>query len=152
MLKKGKRKRPLDPNTTDTLIGEGSSFEGNINSDASIRIEGEITGDIKCKGDVTVGDQGIANSSIAARNVIIAGKVRGNIVTSDKLTITATGQLHGNVTSSKLVIDDGGIFMGKSQMGVSEGEQKEQASETINQQQQQSTTFNRGYTDSASNM
>lgn len=151
-MRKNKRKRKIDPNTTDTLIGEGSIFEGNINSEASIRIEGQITGDIKCKGDVTVGDNGVANSSISARNVIIAGKVRGNIVTSDKLTITSTGQLYGNVTSSKLVIDDGGIFMGKSQMGGSEAEQQkdQMSSDTISQQS--SSSFNRNYSDSAANM
>src|SRR5690554_5597053 len=116
---KGKKKPKIDPNSTDTLIGEGTVFEGNIKSEASIRVEGNITGDIECKGDVTIGDNGNAKSGISARNVIIAGIVHGNIKTTEKLTITKTGKLYGNTTSKTLIIDDGGIFMGNSKMGTS---------------------------------
>lgn len=114
-----KKAKSIDPNSTDTLLGEGTQFEGNLNSEASIRIEGGIVGDIDCKGDVTIGDNGNAQSSITARNVIIAGKVKGNVNAVEKLTITPTGQLHGNAISKKLIIDDGGIFMGNSQMHTS---------------------------------
>lgn len=106
----------LDPDTTDTLVGEGSSFEGNIKSDASIRIEGQVTGDIECKGDVTIGEKGRVKSNIAARNVIIAGTVTGDIQTQSKLTITSTGKLYGNITVASLSIEQGSIFEGSSRM------------------------------------
>lgn len=106
----------LDPDTTDTLVGEGSSFEGNIKSDASIRIEGQVTGDIECKGDVTIGEKGRVKSNIAARNVIIAGTVTGDIQTKSKLTITSTGKLYGNITVASLSIEEGSIFEGSSRM------------------------------------
>src|SRR5690554_1819312 len=126
---KGKKKPKINPDTTDTLIGEGTVFDGNINSEASIRIEGTVTGDIVCKGDVTIGDAGNAKSSISARSVVIAGMVRGNVTTTDKLTITASGQLHGNTTSKTLIIDDGGVFMGSSKMGVTTSKDEEPAKE-----------------------
>ena len=66
MLKKKKRTK-IDPNSTDTLLGEGTIFEGNIKSEASICIEGSITGDIECKGDVTINENGNANSSITTQ-------------------------------------------------------------------------------------
>lgn len=133
-----KKAKSIDPNSTDTLLGEGTQFEGNLNSEASIRVEGAIVGDIECKGDVTIGDNGSAQSTITARNVIIAGKVKGNINAAEKLTITSTGQLHGNATSKKLIIDDGGIFMGNSQMLSSTASSSSSASNTGNLNQMQS--------------
>lgn len=107
----------LDPNTTDTLIGEGSVFEGNIRSDAGVRIEGQITGDIDCEGDVTVGEKGVVHSNIHARNVIIAGTVHGNVHTKNKLSITSKGKLYGNMVATSLSIEEGSIFEGTSKMG-----------------------------------
>lgn len=114
----GKKKKKLNPNTTDTLIGEGSVFEGRINSEASLRVEGQITGDIDCLGDVTVGEGGIARSNITARHVTIAGEVHGNVTTNGVLTITATGKLYGNVNVQSLIIAEGGVFEGQSRMNA----------------------------------
>jgi cytoskeletal protein CcmA (bactofilin family) len=110
------KKKQLNPNITDTLIGEGSQFEGRIKSEASIRIEGAVTGDMECSGDVTIGEQGVVRSNIIARNIIIAGSVHGNIMTKGILKITATGKLYGNTTAASLMIDEGGIFQGTSKM------------------------------------
>lgn len=111
-----KKKAKINPSTTDTLIGEGSVFEGKIKSEASIRIEGALYGDIECAGDVTIGENGSVRSNIAARNVILAGSVQGNVTAKEKVLITATGQLVGNSSSKALVIEEGGTFQGQSKM------------------------------------
>jgi cytoskeletal protein CcmA (bactofilin family) len=136
MFKKSKK---INPNTTDTLIGAGTTFEGKIKSEASLRIEGQITGDIDCIGDVILGEQGIARSNITARNITIAGIVHGNIQSKAQLTITATGQLLGNVSTHALIIAEGGIFQGQSRMQQEAGKpeiekEKESASAAYNNQ------------------
>jgi len=112
MFKKGR----VDVGETDTLIGEGSVFEGNIKSQASLRIEGRMIGDIECGGDVTIGENGKAQSNIAARNVVVAGVVQGDITTRGTLTLTATGRLYGNLSAHSLVIAEGAVFQGASKM------------------------------------
>ncbi|WP_199624456.1 bactofilin family protein [Paenibacillus alkalitolerans] len=119
---KGKR---IDVSATDTLIGEGSVFEGKVKSEASIRIEGRLIGDIECEGDVTIGEAGNAKSNITARNVVIAGVVHGSVTTKGTLTITATGQLYGNTTAQTLVIAEGAVFQGTSKMEGKQGAGKE---------------------------
>lgn len=111
-----KTKNLMNPNTTDTLIGEGTSFEGRIKSEASIRIEGGITGDIDCAGDVIIGEHGVVKSNISARDVVLAGSVHGNITTKGKLTITSTGALNGNISAASFIIEEGGVFQGSSKM------------------------------------
>jgi cytoskeletal protein CcmA (bactofilin family) len=110
------KKKKINVNDTDTLIGEGSLFEGKINSDASIRVEGQMIGDIECKGDLTVGEKGQLKSNINARNVTIAGSLYGNVNTNGCLTIMETGQLHGNVVCKTIVIAEGGVFQGINKM------------------------------------
>lgn len=107
----------LDPNSTDTLIGEGSTFEGKITSAAGVRIEGQVIGDIDCEGDVTIGEKGTVESNIiTARNVIIAGTVNGNVQARQKLSITSKGKLRGNISASSLSIEEGSVFEGTSRM------------------------------------
>lgn len=117
MLRSKGSKIKIDPNATDTLIGEGSIFEGKLKSSASVRIEGQMNGDIECSGDVTIGEKGNVNSDIiSARNITIAGQVNGNVQASNKLTITAKGKLYGNIAAASLSIEEGSIFEGTSRM------------------------------------
>jgi cytoskeletal protein CcmA (bactofilin family) len=111
-----KKKAKIDPNMTDTLIGEGTQFDGKIRSAAGIRIEGQLTGDIDCTGDVTIGETGVARSNIRARHIMLAGHVTGNVTAIGKLTIKATGNLNGNLSAQELSIEAGGVFQGSSKM------------------------------------
>lgn len=106
----------INPNTTDTLVGEGTVFEGKIKSEATIRVEGTIIGIIDCTGDVIIGEKGVVKSNISARDVIIAGQVHGDITTKGKIVIAATGQLYGNISTTSFTIYEGGMFHGLSKM------------------------------------
>lgn len=110
------KKQIISPDTTDTLIGKESVIEGKILSKASLRIEGKITGDIECSGDVSIGEKGLVHSNIKARNVFNAGSIHGSITTKGLLMITNTGKIYGNVSVGSLQIDEGAIFQGTSKM------------------------------------
>lgn len=108
----------MNPNTTDTLIGEGTVFEGNIKSSATIRIEGTITGIIECTGDVIIGEKGVVKCNISARDVVLAGQLHGDVTTNGKIVIAATGQLYGNIHTPSFTIHEGGLFHGASTMSA----------------------------------
>jgi cytoskeletal protein CcmA (bactofilin family) len=110
----------LNPDTTDTLVGEGSTFEGKIKSVASIRVDGHVIGDIESASLVTIGENGSAHSTIIARDLILAGKVFGNVEVKGTLTIRATGSLIGNLSAESLQIEAGGVFQGTSKMSLKE--------------------------------
>ncbi|MFB9278565.1 bactofilin family protein [Cohnella cellulosilytica] len=112
---------------TDTLIGAGTEFNGLMKSEADVRIEGAYQGDIESKGNIVIGESGVARSNLAAREVTIAGKVYGDVHTFGKLVITATGQLHGNAQSAVLLVQEGGILNGSSRMD--KGDKKPAGSE-----------------------
>ncbi|MFC5446917.1 bactofilin family protein [Paenibacillus aestuarii] len=116
--------KPINTKTTDTLIGESTICEGKVMSEASLRIEGQLNGDVECAGDITIGENAIVQSNIHARDVIIAGKVKGNVVTKGKLIVTSTGVLIGNIDVRSFIIQEGGIFQGSSTMSLSSSSER----------------------------
>lgn len=101
---------------TDTLIGQGTHIEGKMICEAGLRIEGEYSGDIDCMGDIIIGESGIARCNITAKDITVAGTVIGEINTKGRLTLTATGQITGNVIAHTLIIHDGGMINGTCRM------------------------------------
>ncbi|MCJ8014407.1 polymer-forming cytoskeletal protein [Paenibacillus sp. KQZ6P-2] len=109
---------------TDSLVGRGTEVEGALSCEANVRIEGTFNGIIESRACVTVGEHAVARSDIKAREVIIAGKVYGDVQAEDKLTITSTGQMYGDVlAATSLVITEGGILNGSSKMEPKKDEQ-----------------------------
>jgi len=108
-----KKRQPRSPfRSTDSLIGQGGNFEGKVHCDTNLRIEGSYSGEIHCSGTVTIGEQGTVHSSIFADEIVIAGKVYGNIAASRQIIMTGTGQLHGNIATGALSIMEGGLLNG----------------------------------------
>lgn len=101
---------------TDTLIGQGSLFEGKLECKSNLRIEGQVHGEIDCLGQVVIGKTGEVQSSIRGADVIVAGTVIGDISTPGRLTIADSGRVVGNVHVAKLVIIEGGALNGTSRM------------------------------------
>ncbi|MBD0379568.1 bactofilin family protein [Paenibacillus sedimenti] len=116
------KSKPINDKTTDTLIGESTICEGKIMSEASLRVEGQLHGDVECAGDITIGENAIVQSNIHARDVIIAGKVKGNVHTKGKLIVTSSGVLIGNIDVRSFIIQEGGIFQGSSSMNMAASE------------------------------
>ncbi|NOU94606.1 polymer-forming cytoskeletal protein [Paenibacillus sp. LMG 31456] len=103
---------------TDTLFGEKTLFEGNCTSEADMRIEGEVTGDLLTTGEVVIGEKGFVRSTVTARDVTIAGRMEGAVKADGIVRITATGRLIGTVQAGSLIIEKGALFQGTSQMAV----------------------------------
>ncbi|WP_188207402.1 bactofilin family protein [Alkalibacillus aidingensis] len=100
----------------DTVIGGATTFEGNLNSDASVRIDGVVTGSVTCKGDVVVGSDGKIEAEVHGRDLTVAGTINGDVHASGSLKIESTGVINGDISMRIFVIDEGGTFTGNSQM------------------------------------
>ena len=105
----------------DTVIGKDTEIKGTVSGSVTIRIDGRIEGEINVEGDVVVGETGKIVADISARNVTAAGEITGNINASGKLEIVEKGKVRGDIKVISLVISDGGIFDGKSEM-LTEGD------------------------------
>ncbi|MDQ0258092.1 cytoskeletal protein CcmA (bactofilin family) [Evansella vedderi] len=99
-----------------TVIGTDTTIEGTLHVNSSIRIDGKVLGEVKCSGDVTVGKDGHVEHQITARNLYIAGTVKGNVNVEEKIHIYESGYLEGKAQMRTIIIDENGQFRGESLM------------------------------------
>jgi cytoskeletal protein CcmA (bactofilin family) len=104
---------PVASGGDQATLGKGLIIKGDITGSESLFIDGKIEGSISLPGNrVTVGRNGQVASTITAREIVILGKVRGNIAASDRVDIRAEGALTGDVTAARISIEDGAFFKG----------------------------------------
>jgi cytoskeletal protein CcmA (bactofilin family) len=94
-------------------IGKGLFIKGEITGSESLYIDGKVEGAINLPGNrVTIGRNGQVGANITAREVVVLGKVRGNVSASDRVDIRAEGSLNGDVAAARISIEDGAFFKG----------------------------------------
>ncbi len=101
---------------SETIVGASVKLKGNLRSDGDVSIDGVVTGDLKTKGSVRVGESASVVANVKAQNITISGIVQGNIDVSDKLEITPTGRVIGDISANVLSIAPGASFSGKCLM------------------------------------
>lgn len=100
----------------ETIVGTSVKLKGNLRSDGDITVDGSVNGEIRTKGMVTIGPNAHVIASVRAKKVVIAGTVQGNIEAIERLTLTETGRVYGDIVANILSISAGAIFTGKSTM------------------------------------
>ena len=103
-------------------IGKGLLVKGEITGSESLYIDGKGEGSINLPGNrVTVGRNGQVAASIIAREIVVLGKIRGNVSASDRVDIRAEGSLSGDVAAARISIEDGAFFKGGIDIRKPEG-------------------------------
>jgi cytoskeletal protein CcmA (bactofilin family) len=119
MFEKGKSQTTTHTGShaTETIVGSSVKLKGNLRSDGPIKIYGVLTGEVKTKDAVIIGPEANIIASVKARNIKISGTVQGNVEATDRLEITETGRVLGDISANVLSISPGALFTGKCQMG-----------------------------------
>ncbi|MCU1304861.1 MAG: hypothetical protein JWQ87_5145 [Candidatus Sulfotelmatobacter sp.] len=110
--------RPATSSSTTTTadqatIGKSLVIKGEVTGSESLYIDGRVEGSISLSGNrVTVGRNGVVAANISAREIVVLGKVRGNITASDRVDIRSDGSLTGDVVAARISIEDGAYFKG----------------------------------------
>ena len=100
-----------------SYIGQSMKIKGDLSSEENITIEGQLNGTINASNSLTIGRDGNVSADITAKEVIILGKVKGNILGSEKVTILPGGRFNGNLNAEKLVVTEGAFLMGEINKG-----------------------------------
>lgn len=99
----------------DTVVGSNTSFEGNFVSSGNVRMDGQFAGSLEISGNILVGESADIHADINARNISIAGTVRGNI-TGNKVQLLRTGRIWGDISAAALTTEEGAFIDGKITM------------------------------------
>ncbi len=94
-------------------IGKSLVIKGEVTGSESLYIDGRVEGSINLSGNrVTVGRNGVVAANIQAREIVVLGKVRGNLNATDRVDIRNEGSLTGDVVAQRISIEDGAFFKG----------------------------------------
>src|SRR5215472_13813152 len=107
--------RPVATTATadQATIGKSLVIKGEVTGSESLYIDGRVEGSISLAGNrVTVGRNGVVAANISAREIVVLGKVRGNLTASDRVDIRSDGSLTGDVVAARISIEDGAFFKG----------------------------------------
>jgi cytoskeletal protein CcmA (bactofilin family) len=100
-------------NTEQATIGKSLVIKGEVTGSESLYIDGRVEGAINLPGNrVTVGRNGQVQANINAKEVVVLGKVKGNVTASDRVDIRNEGSLGGDVVCQRISIEDGAWFKG----------------------------------------
>jgi cytoskeletal protein CcmA (bactofilin family) len=92
----------------ETLIGENITIEGTVHAKEDIIMEGRIKGTIEAKSHrITIGPKGHVEADVDAEDVVISGKMTGNIVAHNKVQITRDADFTGSIMAKRIAIEDG---------------------------------------------
>ena len=101
------------PAGDQAVISKGLFVKGEISGTESLYIDGKVEGSISLPGNrVTIGRNGTVGANVTAREVVVMGKVRGNVSATDRVDIRAEGALSGDVAAARISIEDGAFFKG----------------------------------------
>lgn len=106
---------PQQPVGFETVLGTNSTLEGHLRSSANVRLDGTFTGTLEIGGNVLVGETAQINADINAKNISIAGAVRGN-VNGKKVQLLRTGRIWGDIRATALTTEEGAFIDGKITM------------------------------------
>ena len=104
------------PGAMYNALTNGSKIVGKILADSDFRIDGEVEGDIICKGKVVIGQKGLLKGSISCVSAEVVGTVDGDIVVSETLSLRSTAFITGDVKTKILMVEPNAIFNGTCSM------------------------------------
>jgi cytoskeletal protein CcmA (bactofilin family) len=106
----------LEDEDFDTILASDIEFNGVLNFEKPFLIRGRLSGEIAARGLLVVDEDAVVEANINASKVIIRGSVKGDVTASEKVEVTITGKLVGNVTAPEIFMETGCVFNGRCTM------------------------------------
>ncbi len=100
----------------DSLIGKDTKIKGDLQSSGSIKIDGQVEGNVITDDSLIVGKESVIHGNMQCRNAVIGGKVVGNIEAQELLEYQAGAQMSGDISCKGLIVQEGVFFEGNCRM------------------------------------
>ncbi len=99
------------------MIGEGAVFEGTLRTKSDVRVSGRIIGKLIVEGKAILAQEGAIEGELVATSADVAGRIEGEIHVKERLLLKGSARIDGNVSTARLVIEEGATFNGECEMG-----------------------------------
>lgn len=112
----GGRHRNRDSQPGSIVLGPRDTLAGKLHVEGDIRVQGSVEGELDATGDVNVESSASVNASIQGRTVNVRGQVSGSVSAQDRLMLSGSAVLTGDVKVARLAIEDGATLNGHVSM------------------------------------
>ena len=102
--------------TSKNVLTSEVEIKGSLKFSGELTFDGKLEGDVQTDGILNLGDSAVINGNINVQSVVVRGKITGNITAKEKIEIKAKTELFGDIRASKLVIEEGVTFVGKTEV------------------------------------
>ncbi len=114
------QQRAVEPARVDAMrtselatIGKSVVVKGELSGSEDLYVDGQVEGSVVLRGQtLTVGPNGKVRANVEARNVIVHGRVDGNVHASERVELRKTASLSGDISTARISIEDGAFFKG----------------------------------------
>ena len=101
-------------------IGQSIVFKGELTGDEDLEIDGQVEGNVNLKNhQLTIGANGNLKAEVTAKNIVVIGRVTGNLVAAERIEVQATGIVDGDVRAPRLNVQEGAVLNGSIDMSPS---------------------------------
>lgn len=113
----------------NAFLGSGTAYEGKLNFQGSVRVDGSFTGEIQSEGTLVVGKDAKVQGKVWVGQLILSGHFQGEILATKKVVLHKTANLLGCLNTPVLVIEEGAVMEGQVSMGTSDAGKAKSKSE-----------------------
>jgi cytoskeletal protein CcmA (bactofilin family) len=106
----------LEEEDYDTIFSSDIDFSGTLNFEKPFLIRGRLSGEIVARGILVVDEEATVDANIHGTKVVIRGSVKGDVSASEKVEVTVTGKLMGNIVAPEIMMETGCVFNGRCTM------------------------------------
>lgn len=105
-----------------SFLGAGTHYKGTLQFEGAVRIDGSYDGEIISEGTLIIGKEAVVSAVIKVGELVLNGKLTGDISISRKLVIHQTGIITGTIATPKLIAEEGAIIDGTLKMTAGEAQ------------------------------
>jgi len=119
------------------FVGHGTTLTGETEFHAMLRVDGRLIGTVTSEGGtLIIGTNGQVDANVMVAAAMVNGTVNGDVIATEKLQLGRTARVLGNISSPRLIIEEGAILEGSCSMLKARETQEEEVASNYEQQQQ----------------
>lgn len=122
---------PTNLRDVQAHLGAGSRVEGKLTFDGSVRIDGQIDGEIHAQDTVILGESADVTAQIVANTIVVQGRVTGDLTARKRVELKAPASVAGNISTPTLIVHEGVVFEGHCAMGGAAANRTERADKRV---------------------
>lgn len=103
------------PNRLNVIV-EGSKIIGDFIAESNVRIDGEIKGNVSSSSKIVIGQSGFISGNLVCADADVEGRIEGTLKVEGLLTLRSKAKIVGEITTSKIQIEEGAEFSGECKM------------------------------------